>query len=553
MKKKTFTSTAVAVALVTTMAAGCSNSDDTGKSGANGSKDAAAANTAKKPLSLSMSFYDRGNIPPEVGKPEENLWTKYLAEKTGVKLSIVPVPRNESVQKLNTLVASGSPPDLMMEYDGTFRTQLYTQKMLMPIDDAIDKYSTTYKELLAKFPLLKKLATREDGKMYDFGRVLGYVPFHYVLVRQDWLDKLHLQNPKTTDELYQVAKAFATQDPDGNGKNDTYGLNLSTTAPSDDGWVNYMFQNVDWVLANGKWTKDWDRAEAAAAFKKKLFDEGLVDKDFLTDKNGKKAEQDFVTGKTGVYGAGGNLKALYTLYQTLRKNVPDAKLVPIALPASQFGQFTPDFNPPVQLTGVMYAKAKDPEAAVKMVDFLSSQDWVKTTYTGIEGTHYKTVDGKAVAIDPEKNKKELDWLGDYRMLGGQYVYNEFDTTMASFDQSKPFDKEVYDLGKQMYSLYITKDRPLARITLPGFFPTLPADMNLVQKNLLDAAGNPIKDVWSKAIVSGSSYSIAQAKQDAQNIWKKSDGDKLESWYADWYTKNKDTMISQQDLVSMNFK
>jgi putative aldouronate transport system substrate-binding protein len=437
-----------------------------------------------------------------------------------------------------------------MEYDGNFRTQMYEQKQLMPIGDLIDKYSTTYKELLAKFPLLKKLGTREDGKLYDFGRVLGYVPYHYVVVRQDWLDKLHLQVPKTTDELYQVAKAFATQDPDGDGKKDTYGLNLSTTAPGDDSWVNYMFQNVDWVVQDGKLMKDWDRAEAAAAFKKKLFDEGIVDKDFLTDKNGKKAEQDFVTGKTGVYGAAGN--GLYTLYQTLRKNVPNAKLVPIALPASQFGQFTPDFNPPVQLTGVLNAKTKDPEAAIKMVDFLSSQDWVKTTYSGIEGTHYKMDGGKEVPIDPDKNKKELDWLGDYRMLGGQYVYDEFDTTMKSFDQSKPFDKEFYDLGKQLFSLYITKDRPLARITLPGFFPDLPADMNFIAKNLMDSAGNPIKDLWSKAIVSGTSYSVSQAKQDAINLWKKSDGDKLEAWYQDWYTKNKDTMISQSDLISMNF-
>lgn len=156
----------------------------------------------------------------------------------------------------------------------------------------------------------------------------------------------------------------------------------------------------------------------------------------------------------------------------------------IALPSSQYGSFSPDFNPPVQLTGVLNAKTKDPEAAIKVIDYLSSPEWVKTTYSGIEGTHYKLDNGKEVPINADKNKKELDWLGDFRMLGGQYVYNEFDTTMKGFDQNNPLQKEFYDLGKDIFSLNISKDRPLASIMLGGFMPTLPADMQFISKTCL---------------------------------------------------------------------
>ena len=45
-----------------------------------------------------------------------------------------------------------------------------------------------------------------------------------LLVRKDWLDKLGLAAPTTLDELYDVLYAFTYNDPDGNGKNDTYGL-----------------------------------------------------------------------------------------------------------------------------------------------------------------------------------------------------------------------------------------------------------------------------------------------------------------------------------------
>lgn len=547
MNKKALVISTVALTLTATSLVGCSES----KTGEAQTSSSPSPKVSAGPKNVSMSFYDRGTIAPELGTAENNIWTKFIQEKTGVNIKISPVPRAESVNKLNTLIASGSAPDVILEYDLGFRNQMYLQKQIMPIGDLVEKYSTTYKQLLVKFPLLKKLSTRDDGKVYDFGRVLGYVPFSYTVIRQDWLDKMKLTVPQTSDELFQVAKAFATQDPDGNGKKDTYGMNM-VSAVGGGNIIDPMFQNVTWIIQDGKWVKDWDRAEAANEFRKKLFDEGIVDKDFLTDKNGKKAEQDFVTGKTGIYIAGGSYKAFTTQYETLRKNVPDAKLVAIALPSSQYGTFIPEFNPPVQLTGVLNAKTKDPEAAIKVVDYLSSPEWVKTTYSGVEGTHFKVENNKEVPINVDKNKKELDWLGDFRMLGGQYVNNEFDTALKGFDQNNPLQKEFYDLGKQIFSLNINKDRPLASITLPGFMPSLPADMQFISKNLLDLTGNPITDLWSKAIVSGASYTSAQAKQDAINIWKKSDGDKLEAWYQDWYVKNKDTMISQKDLLSMNF-
>lgn len=46
---------------------------------------------------------------------------------------------------------------------------------------------------------------------------------HY---RKDWFDALNLQSPKTLDDWYNVIKALTLNDPDKNGKNDTYGLML---------------------------------------------------------------------------------------------------------------------------------------------------------------------------------------------------------------------------------------------------------------------------------------------------------------------------------------
>ena len=59
-----------------------------------------------------------------------------------------------------------------------------------------------------------------DGKYYA-------VPFSAqsfaLFIRKDWREKLGIAQPTTWDELDDLANAFTTKDPDGNGKADTYG------------------------------------------------------------------------------------------------------------------------------------------------------------------------------------------------------------------------------------------------------------------------------------------------------------------------------------------
>src|SRR5690606_41101589 len=45
-----------------------------------------------------------------------------------------------------------------------------------------------------------------------------------LIYRKDWADKLGLGTPETIEDIYEMAKAFTEQDPDGNGKNDKFGL-----------------------------------------------------------------------------------------------------------------------------------------------------------------------------------------------------------------------------------------------------------------------------------------------------------------------------------------
>jgi ABC-type sugar transport system, periplasmic component len=514
----------------------CSSNNGTKEEG-----EGASTSASKDKGNISVTIYDRGNIPQGMGTIDNNRWTKWLNENGPVNAKYVPIPRGESVQKLNILFSSGNAPDVIEEFDANFRDQLYQQKQIIPVDDLIEKYSTTYKELMAKYPELKKASTKSDGKQYEFGRVQKLTGFQALFIRVDWLEKLGLQEPQTVEELFNVAKAFTENDPDGNGQKDTYGIALSGETG---GAISTMFQDVSWVVEGGKLVHDWDRAQAAVTFKKQLYDAGLVDKDFLSDKNGQKALQDWINGKTGIF-VGRTIDPLNfsTYYEPLKKNVPNAEVKAIKLPASMYGRFAVGVNNPVQMTTVINAKTKDPEAAMKYIDFMAS----KTTgemlrYGTPEVDSAKNANGCYVPKDLEQFSKEVTWNNDFQLLLQQIELEPCASTASQLDASQPLQKDFIELINENNEANLSPDVQYAPITYGEHMPALPEDLKVVNTNV-----STIVDFYNKAIVSGSSYGVDQAFADAKSLWQKSGGEKLEEFYLKWYDENKDTAFLAKDM------
>ncbi|MDF2670044.1 MAG: extracellular solute-binding protein [Paenibacillus sp.] len=529
--------------------AACSNSgeNDEGSSKPSNSANPSASVKPAEPAkrgNISVSIYDRGNIPAEEGSPVKNRWTDYINQNGPANVTFVPVPRAEAIQKLNALFAAGSAPDLVLEYTASFQNQLYTQKQLMPLDDVIEKSSTEYKALLKKYPILKKLGTKEDGKLYGIGVVGPVTPNHVLYVRADWLKKLNLAVPQTTEELYQVIKAFVERDPDSNGKKDTFGINLSFVGGS---IINAMYGYSEWKIENGQYKHAWNQAKAATAFKKRLYDDGLTDKDFLTDKNGQKAQQDFINGKLGLFGANaGAASALgLQLYESFKKNNPDGEMIPIPLPKSEFGQFSPALGAPVSITGVVNVKTKEPAAVFQYIDFVLRE--AKTMKYGVEGTHYKKEgNGCAAPINAEKNQKELSWNADYQMFISPIIFGECAKYITQLNLNVPTQKEFYDIAIQAEKAYVTPDRPLYYDIDNASLPAWPQELLIS----LESASKAASDIWSRAIVSGAEYSIEKAADNAKAAWDSAGGAKLDEFIEKWYSENKDSVVHTKDWYSI---
>ncbi|WP_240420949.1 extracellular solute-binding protein [Paenibacillus periandrae] len=503
---------------------------------ADSGKEAAQAKGPKPKITVSV--YDRNNVPEGEGTITNNRWTKWINEKAPVQVEFIPIPRTSSTEKFNVMFASGEAPDLIMEFTNSYTKDLASKGQIIPLDEPIEKYSTTYKKFLKENPVIQK-STLYNGKTYFFGRLLPFTPNHYLMIRKDWLDKLKLPVPKTTEEYLQTAKAFTDQDPDGNGKKDTLGTTFHDIE------FFYQFDPATlsaYLLQNDQYVRSWDRAKAVIDMKKKLYDAGTVDKDIFADKTGAKAQQDWVNGKLGIYGSD-NLEGTkgYGVYDTFKKNNPDGEVMILPMPKSEFGQFAPATSTPVQFNAAINATAKNVEAVIKYVDWLVSEETQKTLMFGFEGEHYKMENGCPKPIDAAKNKKELSWNGDYQMLSNTALFGKCADFSNQLDPNKPLDQQYMKLMEQGRAAYVSPDRPLhVEVLIPQ---TLPDDLLVINNTVK----NTITNIYTKAVVGGSSYTVDQAMKDAMDAWDKAGGKKIDSFYAQAYTDNKKDVVYTKDF------
>ncbi|SEF88218.1 carbohydrate ABC transporter substrate-binding protein, CUT1 family [Actinacidiphila yanglinensis] len=150
--------------------------------------------------------------------------------KTGVKIQLF-MTNTDFETKLNAAAAAHKLPDVVID-DGSQLGAFESQGIITEVDKA--KIAGADQVSGAAW----KSVVDDQGKTYG-------VPFsaqaNVLLVRSDWLKKVGLQAPKTWADLEKVAKAFTTQDPDGNGKNDTYGLDVPGSTQR--GYLSWYWSN----------------------------------------------------------------------------------------------------------------------------------------------------------------------------------------------------------------------------------------------------------------------------------------------------------------------
>lgn len=162
--------------------------------------------------------------------------------KTGIKIEYFNAT-TDFEQRLARATAGNALPDLIFNDAASLG-----QFIQLGIAEEIDPQSISGGDQL--FPTAWKSTRYIDGKYYG---VPTSAQTFALFIRKDWREKLGLPQPKSWEDIQTLAKAFTTQDPDGNGKNDTYGFIVPASTTR--GYASWFMSSFIWQ-AGGDFVKE---------------------------------------------------------------------------------------------------------------------------------------------------------------------------------------------------------------------------------------------------------------------------------------------------------
>lgn len=532
MKKKCIAAVLVGLILSTTMAGCKGNGSEVSKPDASSttseSSQGAESTSNIKPgeiVEISMSVLDRGGIPAERGTYTDNDAIDYMNEQMepkGVKISTVPVPRAQSRDKLNAMIAAGTAPDIIWEYSRPWMDQLRVQKVILPIEDLIEKYSTSYKEYYEEHKdLMESYLRLEDGKIYAFSslRAANALPTAGVWYRQDLLDEVGAEVPSTLEEVIEVSNKVKEKHPDIvpiaasylhylNIIKGTYGY-FSNEIMKDGELIHPIFS---------------DNYRDAMEMARKLYQEKITDQEYLVDTTSARQQQLWTSGQAIFFFNSANMPGgTKEMVQT----VDGADPYPLPPLESQYGQFmlTPQSATRFYVMLNNKIDEKKQEAAIRYIDWVIAEGWKVINY-GYEGQQYTlTEEGlrKSIPGAPKWPFGEMALLTQETFTFGQ-------SKLGETDEKYQYLSERNDKGlKEMMSYPI---------------PTgLPYDYSSDAYAEFTASFSPkIEEIEAK-MVSEVDYSVEAGIKELQSIYEELGGAEIWKEKNEWYQANKETLTN----------
>jgi putative aldouronate transport system substrate-binding protein len=417
----------------------------------------------------------------------DNEFTRWLEELTNIKLEFDIPPMSDAQQKLNLMLASGDLPEVIIGCNIRLDQLqiLADQGVVLPLNDYIDNYSIEFKQVYDAYPQVEDLITLLDGQIYGLPHINDC--YHCSMsqkmwVYQPWLDKLGLDVPETTEEFYQMLKAFKEQDPNGNGRADE--IPLSGTREINGGWRSQLdsfimnsFVYNDRVTVNGARHLILEDGTVKAAFTEpgwqeglkylnKLYSEGLIDPQaFTNDSNqirqlGENPDLPILgavgAGWYGVFTQNGGPSGRWVEY------VPIAPLIgPDGMRQTPQTPFQPTGG---QAAFVITSAAKNPEAAFRLADVFYGFDSTTRSVFGPEGEDWVRATDSDVSIAGGAAQYTVlnVWSGEEHNRHWNQAAPTFRTNdyrMAqTYNPDDPLERWLFEWTRDLMEPYGTNDK-----------------------------------------------------------------------------------------------
>ncbi|PYI53117.1 extracellular solute-binding protein [Paenibacillus flagellatus] len=439
-----------------------------------------------------QNYGDTGGIKlPIVDKPTTLTWmlvsdnpnlaesmvVKEIEKRTGIKLDIQAYSSQTYKDKMKVVVASGKLPDIFHGQTQAEINKMGAQGALTPINEHL-KDLPNFKKLYvdnAENNWVMKSWSDEKNNMYTWPIYgLNRDVNHGFLYRKDIFDKHNIKEWTNTDEFYAALKQLKAAYPD------SYPYASKTKENIFRDWAyGWGTGGTSYPAFFDEKAKTWKLAYTAPEFKaqidfmKKLYDEGLMDPEFITDTDASWTAKMTTNNKSFV--TFDWIGRLDSFANQVKSTNPEYNLR-YANPVGPTGNVRS--LPKISNFGIVVPKGKNSEIALKLLDYLTSPSGSSLVTMGIEGQTYNLVDGKPVYPElkdvPNVDIKALEtkygmWLeGMYLRPDKRSVYYKFTEKeqeaqdkiikAKKFEPADPELKFTDDESKTLAELRTTLDK-----------------------------------------------------------------------------------------------
>lgn len=365
-----------------------------------------------------------------------------IQEKTGVDLNLVYNPPNtDYLQKINLMLSSGEQLDIIPFITMDQAIELYKNGAIISLDDLIEQYGSNLK---ANFKPEVWSEVTADGKIIGIPSLATNTTGHVLQIRTDWLEELGLEKPVTVEDFENVLEAFKQN------KKDAYPLSTGffTFGALHTGFTPYFLPQASewWQDEQGKLMPP-EMHPGYKDFMAKMVDwnkKGYIWPEMILSTAPKQIEliaQNKVGAVAGWYSA-----TIAGATEVLIQTIPEANYDPISLQGNGINKIPA--APDVQYVTVVTKKSKNPEAAMKFLDYHASREGYELTYVGVEGESYtKLPDGALEYIGEDKyDSNKASYYALYWMF--QMDWDDFPT----WPMSSWMDRKFTEMKKKTQAL-----------------------------------------------------------------------------------------------------
>ena len=335
---------------------------------------------------------------------------------------------DEFQRNINLHIECDELPDALMVNEEQYR-QMLEYGQLQPVTDVYrETASDKMKAFVESGGEEMMESVMEDGEMMA-------VPFpnltasgiNLMWIRQDWLDELDMEVPRTIEEIQQVSAAFAEREMGGEGTIGILGPGISDSLTAVGkccfglnpifsachAYPKYWFRDEEGALVYGSVQEE---AKEALQILADLYQDGVLDQQIFSRMD---IQEVLDAGKVGIFF--GPWWAAEMLERDITQNKSEWKAY--AAPVDEDGAYTVAMPPVVNQYLVIHKRCQNPEAVMEILNYEIENQY--------EWSNEGKLEGIGIKVYP------LEWEIDYADEL-EYTYQVLRNEMSGKEQELDF-------------------------------------------------------------------------------------------------------------------